>query len=258
MAYRRIVIGDVHGHYDALISLLEAIAPGKNEAVYFLGDLIDRGPKSAEVVDFVYKNKYRCLLGNHEQMLLEILRNKHLSGDMFQAWLYGGGYATLVSYNHKIPQEHIDWMKKLPSYLDLGDVWLVHAGVDPELSLEEQTTAEFCWIRDDFHRISKPYFKNKLIIAGHTITFTFPGIKPGNLVSGVGWLDIDTGAYHPRSGWLTGLDITNNLVYQVNAKTGDSRQVPLLEIVTPLAPQQTSRKKDKKLIINDKSPQNRS
>jgi serine/threonine protein phosphatase 1 len=247
MASRRIVIGDVHGHYDALIALLDAIAPNKNEQIYFLGDLIDRGPKSADVVDFVFRNKYRCILGNHEQMLLDVLGNRHISGEMFQAWLYGGGYATLVSYNHKIPQEHIDWLKKLPKYLDLGDVWLVHAGVDPTLPLEEQTTEEFCWIRDDFHRISEPYFKNKRIIAGHTITFTFPGITPGYLVSGSGWLDIDTGAYHPRSGWLTALDITNDFVYQVNSQTQAVRKMPLEEIVTPLDIEQLNRKRIKTL-----------
>jgi serine/threonine protein phosphatase 1 len=249
MADRRIVIGDVHGHYDALIALLDAIAPAQNEAVYFLGDLIDRGPKSANVVNFVMENKYRCILGNHEQMLLDVLgrKNSHIAGDIFQAWLYGGGYATLVSYNHDIPQKHLDWMNRLPKYLDLNDVWLVHAGVDPALPLEKQTEAEFCWIREDFHRGDRPYFPNKRIIVGHTITFTFPGVTPGNLVSGVGWLDIDTGVYHPRSGWLTGLDITNDLVYQVNSKTWQSRKMPLEEIVKPLEAKNLGRKRDNRL-----------
>ncbi|NEP44268.1 MAG: serine/threonine protein phosphatase, partial [Okeania sp. SIO2H7] len=70
---RRIIIGDVHGHYDGMIALLEAIAPGKKDEVYFLGDLIDRGPKSAQVVDFVRKSPYKCLLGNHEHMMLNAM-----------------------------------------------------------------------------------------------------------------------------------------------------------------------------------------
>jgi serine/threonine protein phosphatase 1 len=236
------------------MALLDTIRPGKNEQVYFLGDLIDRGPKSADVVDFVYRNKYRCILGNHELMLLDVLGNRHISGDMFQAWLYGGGYQTLISYNNKIPQEHIDWFRKLPKYLDLGDIWLVHAGVNPQLPLEAQSEEDLCWIRENFHTSDRPYFENKLIIAGHTITFTFPEVTPGHLVSGPGWLNIDTGAYHPRSGWLTGLDITNELVYQVNAKTGVCRQMPLAEIVTFLDPQQLSRRKSKTGINKIISP----
>ncbi|MEG3439928.1 metallophosphoesterase family protein [Pannus brasiliensis CCIBt3594] len=237
MTYRRIIIGDVHGHYDALLRLMEAIAPSDKEAVYFLGDLIDRGPNSAQVVEFVMKNRYRCLLGNHEQMLLEVLGGGQIpTGELFQGWLYSGGHTTLVSYNHRIPQEHIEWMKKLPLYLDLGDIWLVHAGVQPDLPLEQQSSTQFCWVRDEFHSMSEPYFPDKLIITGHTITFTFPGIEPGRLVSGAGWLDIDTGAYHPHSNWLTALDITNGLVYQANAREKKVRKLPLEEIVTPIDP----------------------
>ena len=70
---RRIVIGDIHGHYDGLMSLLEAIAPGSDDMVYLLGDLIDRGPQSAQVVNFIMQSPYHCLLGNHEQMLVDIL-----------------------------------------------------------------------------------------------------------------------------------------------------------------------------------------
>ena len=73
MTPRRLVIGDVHGHYDGLMTLLEAIAPNSDDRVYFLGDLIDRGPKSAQVVNFVRQSSYPCLLGNHELMLLEVL-----------------------------------------------------------------------------------------------------------------------------------------------------------------------------------------
>ena len=66
MEHRRIVIGDVHGHHDGLMTLLEALAPGSDDRVYFLGDLIDRGPKSAQVLDFVQQSPYQTLLGNHE------------------------------------------------------------------------------------------------------------------------------------------------------------------------------------------------
>jgi len=82
----------------------------------------------------------------------------------------------------------------------------------------------------------EPFFSDKLIITGHTITFTFPEVSPGQLVAGAGWLDIDTGAYHPHSNWLTGLDITNRLVYQVNTKDKTLRKFDLEDITTSINP----------------------
>jgi serine/threonine protein phosphatase 1 len=235
---RRIIIGDVHGHYNGLMALLEAIAPGSDDRVYFLGDLIDRGPQSAQVVDFVLHSPYQCLLGNHELMLLDVLSGR-ASNQVRQAWLYSGGYETLTSYQTvSIPHDHIDWMQSLPTYLDLGDVWLAHAGVDPKLTLAEQTADQLCWVRHEFHGTKQPYFPDKLIIVGHTITFTLPGVKPGKLAQGQGWIDIDTGAYHPKSGWLTGLDITNQVVYQVDVYDKLVRTLPLSEAVTRINPTQ--------------------
>ncbi|MFN6566245.1 metallophosphoesterase family protein [Dendronalium sp. ChiSLP03b] len=243
---RRIVIGDVHGHYEGLMTLLEAIAPASDDRVYFLGDLIDRGPHSSHVVNFVKENNYGCLLGNHEQMLLHILTSDSIPTPAMQAWLYSGGQATIASYEEAtIPHEHLDWFKALPTYLDLGDIWLTHAGIDPYIPLAEQTAEQFCWIRDEFHSIQQPYFPDKLIIIGHTITFTLPGVTPGKLAQGQGWLDIDTGAYHPRSGWLTGLDITNNLIYQVNVFQNCLRTLPLTEAVINVEPSQITNRRKK-------------
>ena len=231
MTHRRIIIGDVHGHYDALMALLDAVSPQGQDQVYFLGDLIDRGPKSAEVVSFIMRSNFQCLRGNHEEMLLDVIGDGQVSVDLYQGWLYSGGHATVASYNNKIPQEHIDWMKSLPVYLDLGDIWLVHAGVNPKLPLEQQSSEQFCWIRDEFHRISEPYFKDKLMITGHTITFTFPGIHPGQIAAGPGWLGIETGAYHYNSGWLTALDVTQGKVYQMNTQNGCFRAMPLKKAI---------------------------
>jgi serine/threonine protein phosphatase 1 len=234
MTQRRIIIGDVHGHYDALLSLIDRVALQEDDRVYFLGDLIDRGPKSAQVVQFVMDNNYPCLLGNHEAMLLDVVMGSGASLEIYQGWLQSGGYATVESYQNRIPPEHIEWMKQLPLYMDLGDLWLVHAGVDPTMSLEKQSSDQFCWIRADFHSIEKPYFHDKLIITGHTITFTLEGVNPGQVASGAGWIDIDTGAYHPRSGWLTAFDADNKTVYQVNTQTLDARILPFNEIVAPV------------------------
>ena len=228
MTHRRIFIGDVHGHYDGLMKLLEAIAPGDSDLVYFLGDLIDRGPKSAEVVKFVQESSYQCVLGNHEQLLLEALRDNKINKPAFQAWLYSGGNATVASYgNPQTLREDLEWIRTLPLYIDLGDIWLVHAGVHPELPIEVQGPDDFCWIRSQFHQICKPYFPDKLIVVGHTITFTFAGLEPGQLALGEGWIGIDTGVYNSKSGWLTALDITERKVYQVNVFQRSIRTLPL-------------------------------
>lgn len=244
MTHRRIVIGDVHGHYDSLITLLDTVAPNGDDKIYFLGDLIDRGPQSCQVVEFVKQSPYLCLLGNHEQMLLEIYDGGEISRPALQAWLYSGGSSTLKSYGKDgVLREHLDWMRKLPTHLDLGDTWLVHAGVHPRLSLEKQTAEQFCWIRDEFHGMRKPYFPDKLIVTGHTITFTLPGVLPGKIAQGQGWLDIETGAYHPKSGWMTALDITNSLVYQVNVFRRVVRTLSLEEAVTRINPTLLARRR---------------
>ena len=247
---RRIIIGDIHGHYEGLMQLLDAIAPTKDDQVYFLGDLIDRGPCSAQVLQFVRESGYTSLLGNHEQLLLEAFPNGQASAPALQAWLYSGGQSTLTSYeNPSVLLDELEWLRTLPKYLDLGNIWLVHAGVHPGMPLAEQTTQEFCWIRDPFHCSAEPYFTDKLILTGHTITFTFPGVTAGAIVKGSGWLDLDTGAYHPRSGWLTALEIKTNetltdpllaeqRVYQVNVFKQEQRSLPLDELMVSIHPNQ--------------------
>ncbi len=236
-AARRIIIGDVHGNYEGLMALLEAIAPSQNDQIYFLGDLIDRGPNSAEVVNFVRQSHYHCLRGNHEQLLIDSFPDGRIHYPALQAWLYSGGQATLASYKQaNLLLEHLEWIINLPLYLDLGDIWLVHAGVHPGLPIDQQNAYELCWIRDEFHSMPQPYFPDKTIITGHTITFTLPGVTPGKIAQGRGWLDIDTGAYHRRSGWLTALDWTNQQVYQVNVYHKTQRLLPLAETVTLVPP----------------------
>ncbi len=232
----RFVIGDVHGQFDTLMTLVGAISPRPDDRFFFLGDLIDRGPQSAQVVEWVRSHDHACIKGNHEQMCLEAYGTLD-SPMLWQGWLSNGGAKTLESYGAGgITPEHLQWIRELPLYLDLGDVWLVHAGLDPRLSLEEQTALEYCWIREPFHSSTEPYFENKAIITGHTITFVFPGIRPGELAQGPGWLDIDTGAYHPRSGWLTALDLDTATVYQANSFTYDVRILPLEELAVPIRP----------------------
>jgi serine/threonine protein phosphatase 1 len=235
---RRIFVGDVHGHYDGLMGLLNAIAPRSTDQIYFLGDLIDRGPKSADVLKFVREHGYPSLLGNHEQLLLDSFpSDEGIFQPAFQSWLMCGGQSTMASFQQPSDLlDYLDWLRTLPTHMDLGDIWLAHAGVHPRLALEDQSAYEYCWIRDEFHSMRQPYFQDKLIITGHTITFTLPGIAPGELARGQGWLDIDTGAYHPRSGWLTAVDMTYERVYQINVFQGEVRSLPLAEAAVQIDP----------------------
>ncbi|NCJ05258.1 serine/threonine protein phosphatase [Synechococcales cyanobacterium C] len=209
----------------ALVELINA------DQLYFLGDLIDRGPDSNKVVEFVKSHDHTCLMGNHEQMMCHAFPPNQATDPWFlQMWLGAGGRDTLESYHDPEQlQAHVEWLHTLPLYLDLGDLWLVHAGLDPTRPPEAQTEREFCWIRNEFHQAQEPYFADKLIVTGHTITFTFKGVSPGQLAQGPGWLDIDTGAYHPKSGWMTALDIDQKQVYQVNVFDHDSRICSLAE-----------------------------
>ncbi|HIK46262.1 MAG TPA: serine/threonine protein phosphatase [Leptolyngbyaceae cyanobacterium M65_K2018_010] len=235
---RRIFIGDIHGHYDGLKQLWELLAPDAEDQIYCVGDLIDRGPNSAAVVDFVRHHATNCVRGNHEQLILDAFVDGKVNLPTLHGWIYSGGQATLSSYGDcpETLEDHLTWIKQLPLYLDLGDLWLVHAGVNPALPLAQQTSYEMCWIRETFHSSPTPFFSDKLIITGHTITFTLPSVEPGQLAAGCGWIDIDTGVYHPRSGWLTALDWDHRQVYQVNVFDRQQRIRSWSEAVTQLDP----------------------
>jgi serine/threonine protein phosphatase 1 len=241
---RRIIIGDVHGYFQGLQNLFSLLNLDDRDNVYFLGDLIDRGPESAKVVEFVRDGQYPCLLGNHEQMMRFAFNASSIDSFAMEAWLSAGGRSTLDSYEDLSQLDtDLQWMAALPAYIDLGDIWLVHAGVHPRLPLKSQTAQEFCWIRKEFHQMKEPFFEDKLIVTGHTITFTFPGVEPGQIAQGAGWLDIDTGAYHPKSGWMTALDTTLEQVFQVNVYSGETRVRPLAEAVTPIQMSKSIRQK---------------
>lgn len=236
-APRQIVIGDVHGHYDGLCKLIDYCRIDPDDRIYFLGDVIDRGPKSAEVVKWIRDRGYPCLMGNHEVMLLAAYNEGELDEIALRHWLPSGGDTTLASYGEEgVPPGDLEWFASLPSYLDLGDIFLVHAGVDPFRTLAQQTNEQFCWIREKFLSNQFAYFPDKTIVTGHTITFTLPGLRPGEIAQGPGWIDIETGAYHKKSGWMTALDLTNALVYQVNVFSGKQRRQPLDRIAKTVEP----------------------
>lgn len=117
MNKQAIIIGDVHGCLTTLKNLLNSIPDIQNKHVIFVGDLIDRGPQSAEVIEFVRQNNYDCVLGNHELMMLE--ENGYpFYQSITNNWGDNGGLTTYKSYsnNNNLIKEHLEWIKTLPYY----------------------------------------------------------------------------------------------------------------------------------------------
>jgi serine/threonine protein phosphatase 1 len=160
------VIGDIHGCLRPLERLLEKIAPRPGDEVVFIGDYIDRGPQSREVVDHLLGLPHRCvfLLGNHEKMLMD-----YLDGKDEGLFLPNGGLATIQSYGGHaadIPPAHLRFFRDLKPMYDTASYLFVHAGIRPLVPLERQRVEDLVWIRREFiqfiGRFPKP------IVFGHT------------------------------------------------------------------------------------------
>ncbi|GLS20721.1 metallophosphoesterase [Labrys miyagiensis] len=189
-----VAIGDIHGRLDLLEPLLDrierraALLPGARHVVVSLGDLIDRGPDSAGVIERlmagVKGSELIVLKGNHEDALLGFLDDKPI-GDAWRSFF--GAEAFLQSYgiagrqNFRVekaagklredifaamPQAHIDFLRSLRTSFSIGDYFFVHAGVRPGVPLAEQEERDLVWIRDEFLH-SKQRFEKK-IVHGHT------------------------------------------------------------------------------------------
>lgn len=119
------IIGDVHGCYKSLIALINKLPNKEKSKICFVGDLVDRGANSYDVVKFVIENNYDCILGNHEQMFLESVPNirNNKNDELFEHWLYeAGGKQTLNSYSSKDEMnKHIKFIKSLPLYIEYKD-----------------------------------------------------------------------------------------------------------------------------------------
>lgn len=168
------VIGDIHGCYLTLSSLYNELLKYTDE-VYSVGDLIDRGKKSREVVDFIIETNIKCIRGNHEDVLLkafdEIGNSEKSLIEIFNHHFRIGGEATFESYQGKRKPYilsdyksavkdtgHIDFFKSLPIVIELPKIVISHAGI-----IKNATMMDIIWNR------TKPLLKlNKLQIIGHT------------------------------------------------------------------------------------------
>src|ERR1043165_7270133 len=171
-------IGDVHGCIDKLRALLAAcdsVRAGREARYVLVGDYIDRGPRSREVVDFLMQRQRRegsrlvCLRGNHEQMLLDAAASGRTVPDLI-AWLSNGGEEPLHSYGvHDpalLPASHLEWISTLPLRFSDSARHYVHAGIRPGIALADQTAEDLQWIREPF--LSSETREAGFIVHGHT------------------------------------------------------------------------------------------
>ncbi len=191
-------IGDVHGCFDklrALVGSCEIIAAGRPARFIFIGDYVDRGPDSSDVVDFLIQRQADqpraivCLRGNHDDMLVRAADPGRSDRDLLN-WWSNGGEQTLDSYGTDdpadIPAEHLAWMRKLPLLLtDAGRLY-VHAGIRPGVPLSDQAEEDLLWIRQPFLSCQDEH--GLFVVHGHTPTRSGePDLRPNRL-------NLDTGA----------------------------------------------------------------
>lgn len=171
---RLIAIGDIHGCYHTLIDLMQKIGLDvKTDTLVFVGDYIDRGPYSCEVVQYL-RNLQRtmgedaciCLRGNHEQMAIEA------NGELNDLRIMNGGEATQWSY-HDNSRELVDdllWFKWLPLVYDTQEVLFCHAGLTHP-TFEDNSSYDLLWGREWIQSDPRPRIKQ--VVFGHTPRDTF-------------------------------------------------------------------------------------
>jgi len=218
-------IGDVHGRFDLLVRLIERIkSDGRDRGpadiqVVMLGDLVDRGPESAHVLEYLRAQQggfatFHCIAGNHEEAMLASIGDDALPEET--GWLTYGGRETMLSYGAEdslfsakgaelaarmrkhIPETHIAFLNSLPDRVMIGDYLFVHAGIRPGVPIDQQTSADLRWIRDPFLTGDRDH--GMMVVHGHTIR-QGPEIRHNRI-------GIDTGAYN--SGILTALALEGN------------------------------------------------
>jgi serine/threonine protein phosphatase 1 len=216
---RLYAIGDIHGRLDLLEELhgmIEADAAGfeGSKGVVYLGDYIDRGAQSKQVLDLLIEQPlagFDCvyLLGNHEQTMLDFLAHPQAAA----AWLTYGGQVCLMSYGvgqgraqmmqqvdvlrdeleTRVPHSHLEFISSCRLTHVEGSYCFVHGGIRPGVPLDEQVPEDLLWIRDDFTRSTADH--GCIVVHGHSISEEVD-FQPNRI-------GIDTGAFY--SGVLTAL-----------------------------------------------------
>ena len=172
-------IGDIHGQFYKLVDLLDIINPDKDDTIVFLGDYIDRGSFSYNVIEHLiaYSETHKCIFlkGNHEDMFMD-----YMSGINEDVFTRNGGMRTVDTYHEMgydihprtyyrdrtLPDTHMTFFQQLKVYHETDDYIFVHAGLTPNVPLEQQREDTMLWIRFSF--IMSEYDWGKRVIFGHT------------------------------------------------------------------------------------------
>lgn len=230
---RAYVVGDIHGRVDLLEQLLAKIEADisararRDNFIVFLGDVIDRGPSSAEVVERLRTYQPNdatpiFLTGNHEEVMLSVLQGKE---GLLASWLKFGGTECLESYGvdtealkgmgedrarevirASVPEAHVDFLNGGGDTFRFGDYLFVHAGIRPGVALDEQEVHDLRWIREPFLNDRNEH--GFVVVHGHTITSEVDE-RPNRI-------GIDTGAY--ATGKLTALAIEDEARWEISTK----------------------------------------
>lgn len=217
---RILAISDIHGCFNTFKRLLKQIDLTKNDELYLLGDFIDRGLHSREVLDYIMylqgqNYKVHCLRGNHEQMMLNALTDPEKE----RAWRLNGGKATMDSFGafmpRDIPVRYYQFVQSLPYFYETRDYIFVHAGLnlDQENIFEDQHA--MLWIRKWEQQADAKQLNHKIVVHGHTPQTLNEIEDRFKKLEKIPVLTIDNGcAYsYKGGGQLCAVDLTNHKLY---------------------------------------------
>lgn len=210
---RVIAIGDVHGCAQALRALVRLIAPQADDTLVMLGDCVDRGPESRQVIEELFELRDKChlvtLLGNHEEMMLNFIDGKPQPDD----WLQVGGAATVESYRdadgkqRPMPESHVEFIRSWGDYFETPSHFFAHGSYDADRPLARQHWQTMRW-QSLKYGIPEAHVSGKTAVVGHTSQKSGQILDVGHLIC------IDTFCW--GGGWLTGLDTVSGEIWQVD------------------------------------------
>jgi serine/threonine protein phosphatase 1 len=227
-------ISDIHGCAQTFDALLNEIQLSPSDELFLLGDYIDRGLDSKGVIDKILalqKDGYRvqCLMGNHEEMLLECLDPAAFG--MTDLWLKNGGKATLQSFSlpwyanpAHIPKIYLDFMHRLHLYFEAGPYLMVHAGLNFKAPEPLQDLNSMLWIRGFYQDIDYDWLNGRILVHGHTPQITEATERQLQNLPEKQVINIDTGCVFNKHGrdTLTAFNLTDQTLTCVKNQENQS------------------------------------
>lgn len=219
------VISDLHGEYSKFLEMLELIHFSDNDELYILGDVLDRGKQSIQIIDYIRSSKnIHFILGNHEQLYMMAYDNP----SYMVYWLQNGGdatYAELKELGIGYMKDLYNYLKDIPLYIVIDKFILVHAGIyvpdnAEDISLDElmsiQSHDDLLWSRDFIN--SNKAFKDYTVICGHTPTINYmKDNKKAKILHSPGKIMIDCGAvFKEDNGCLSCLRLDDLEEFYIN------------------------------------------